>query len=120
MTQKAHEPSILAIGPEAVLDSRASPVDSPDSANPTGKGSSGQHEGETSTSPRSGSVQNYLPKILRNSRLILSSRSFYFSYDIDLTRRLAGFTTDGTEQVTHESLNPLVRRLSACLFALDA
>lgn len=53
-----------------------------------------------------------LPKILRATRLILSSRSFFFSYEFDLTRRLA--LTNGTPQLpSMGNRDSLVRTNSA-------
>ena len=39
--------------------------------------------------PAATPVTSMLPKILRTSRLILSSRSFFFSYEFDLTTRMS-------------------------------
>ncbi|EXJ93793.1 hypothetical protein A1O1_02186 [Capronia coronata CBS 617.96] len=62
-----------------------------------------------------GSVQDALPKILRTTKMILTSGSFFFSYDIDLTRRLSVMT--GTSKApSADSLDPLYfwnRRLAA-------
>lgn len=53
------------------------------------------------------SIAEALPKILRRTKMILTSGSFFFSYEIDLTRRLA--LLDGTaKNPTRETLDPLV------------
>lgn len=45
-------------------------------------------ESKQATAHAHTSAAAMVPKILRSARLILTSRSFYFSYDFDLTRRL--------------------------------
>ena len=45
-------------------------------------------EGPAPSPAGQSSIDAMIPKILRSSRLILSSRSFFFSYDLDLTRRM--------------------------------
>lgn len=53
------------------------------------------------------SIADALPKILRTTKMILTSRSYFFSYEFDLTRRLA--LLNGTPKVpSRESLDPLV------------
>ncbi len=52
-------------------------------------------------------VTTMLPKILRSSRLILSSRSFFFSYEFDLTRRMS-LLKGVAEAPTRTSLDPTV------------
>ena len=37
--------------------------------------------------PQSGTVVNMLPRILKTTKMIFTSGSYFFSYDIDLTRR---------------------------------
>lgn len=49
-----------------------------------------------------------LPKILRSTKMILSSRSYYFAYDFDLTRRFA-LQEKKSLLVTCEKLDPLVQ-----------
>ena len=38
-----------------------------------------------------------VPKLLRTTRMLLSSRSFFYSYDLDITRRLGGEITKNPE-----------------------
>lgn len=53
------------------------------------------------------SIADALPKILRSTKMILTSRSYFFSYEFDLTRRLA--LLNGTPKApSRESLDPLV------------
>jgi hypothetical protein len=49
-----------------------------------------------------------LPKLLRSTRLILSSRSFYFSYDFNLTRRLGDPRMLNAKPLGHEDIDPQV------------
>ncbi|EXJ92042.1 hypothetical protein A1O3_00592 [Capronia epimyces CBS 606.96] len=53
-----------------------------------------------------GSIKDALPKILRTTKMILTSGSFFFSYDFDLTRRLA-LMTGTTKAPSPDSLDPL-------------
>ncbi|KAL2414232.1 Phosphatidylinositide phosphatase SAC2 [Exophiala dermatitidis] len=53
-----------------------------------------------------GSIKDALPKILRTTKMILTSGGFFFSYDFDLTRRLA-VTKGATKAPSPESLDPL-------------
>lgn len=53
------------------------------------------------------SIADALPKILRSTKMILTSRSYFFSYEFDLTRRL--MLLNGTcKPPARESLDPLV------------
>lgn len=55
------------------------------------------------------SITEALPKILRRTKMILTSGSFFFSYDFDLTRRFA--LLNGTAKApSREALDPLVSR----------
>ena len=47
-----------------------------------------------------------LPKLLRTTRMLLGSRNFFFSYEIDITRRLG--TNDKKGLPLHKSVDPLV------------
>ena len=49
-----------------------------------------------------------LPKLLRTTCLLLSSESFFFSYDLDITRRLGTQQSVQTEAPLHESVDRLV------------
>ncbi len=53
-------------------------------------------------------ISSMAPKIVRIARLILESRCFFFSYDLDLTRNLS--STNGLPQApVFAKLDPLVR-----------
>ena len=56
-----------------------------------------------------------LPKLLRTTRMLLGSRSFYFSYELDITRRLGTNDQKGPEIQLYKSVNPLVCNTLLCL-----
>ena len=67
-----------------------------------------------------------LPKLLRTTRMLLESRSFFFSYEFDITRRL-GTNDDKSALIPlHKSADPLVsichldlsQRISVLLYVL--
>ena len=49
-----------------------------------------------------------LSKLLQSTRLILSSRSFYFSYDFNITRRMEDPKMLPSKPLLHEDIDPLV------------
>lgn len=49
-----------------------------------------------------------LPKLLRITRMLLRSRSFFFSYELDITRRLGTNDDKGSLMPLHKSADPLV------------
>ena len=49
-----------------------------------------------------------LPKLLRTLVLMLCSRSFYFSYDLDITRRLGTQLGRSKDLPLHKAIDPLV------------
>ena len=56
-----------------------------------------------------------VPKLLRTTRMLLSSRSFFFSYDFDVTRRLGGEIVKNPDIPLSKSVDPLVS--IPCIFA---
>ena len=54
----------------------------------------------------SGIVATLIPKLLRTTRLLLNSQSFYFSYDHDITRRIG--TGKGGDLPLHKRVDPQV------------
>ena len=48
-----------------------------------------------------------LPKLLRTTRMLLGSRSFFFSYDFDITRRIGSETNKSVELPLHRCVDPL-------------
>ena len=58
-----------------------------------------------------------LPKLLRSTRLILSSRSFFFSYDFNITRHMGDPSTLPSKPLLHEDIDPLVHtHTPTCLY----
>ncbi len=47
-----------------------------------------------------------LPKLLRTTRMLLGSRSFFFSYDFDITRRLDTQEKKSSDLPLHKSVDP--------------
>ena len=50
-----------------------------------------------------------LPKLLRTTRMFFASNSFFFSYDMDITRRLGTLPTKTSDLPLYRSVDPLVR-----------
>jgi len=55
-------------------------------------------------------MQNLTPRILTTTKLFLSSRSFYFSYDYDISRDLARQESNTSSVALHKRFDPLVWR----------
>jgi hypothetical protein len=66
-----------------------------------------ERTGDTERILGSNSVRDALPKILKTTRMVLTSGSFFFSYEFDLTRRLA-FMHGTARAPSRETLDPLV------------
>ena len=49
-----------------------------------------------------------LPKLLRTTKMLFGSRSFFFSYDCDITRRLGSQEVKSPEIPMHRTVDPLV------------
>lgn len=49
-----------------------------------------------------------LPKLLRTTKMLLGSRSFYFSYDHDITRRFGSQEANSSDIPLHNIVDPLV------------
>jgi hypothetical protein len=73
----------------------------------SGSKSLGQDRIETSPSEKDTTLP-LLPNLLRSTRLILSSRSFYFSYDFNITRRMGDPRMLDAKPLVHEDIDPLV------------
>jgi hypothetical protein len=53
-------------------------------------------------------AENLLPKLLRTTQILFgSSRSFFFSYDYDITRSFANRRTSNSELPLHTEVDPL-------------
>lgn len=77
---------------------------------PIPKAEDSQKVGESAEpDENSASVANtLLPKLLRTTRILLGSRSFFFSYDLDITRRMGNQSARTSELFLHKSVDPLV------------
>ena len=53
---------------------------------------------------------NLLPKLLRSTRMLLTSRSFFFSYDHDITRRFGSAVVGNPDLPLCMSVEPLVSK----------
>ncbi|MCJ1419814.1 hypothetical protein MMC32_006170 [Xylographa parallela] len=52
-------------------------------------------------------ADNLTPKLLKTTKMLLSSHSFYFSYDHDITRRLGTSQTKNSDVPLHKLVDPL-------------
>lgn len=52
-------------------------------------------------------AENLLPKLLRTTQILFGSRSFFFSYDYDITRSFANRRTTNSELPLHTEVDPL-------------
>lgn len=57
-------------------------------------------------------AKKYTPKLLQTTKLLFGSRSFFFSYDYDITRKFGSQEAKGSELPLHKSVDPLVCRPS--------
>ncbi|KAL1304321.1 hypothetical protein AAFC00_000723 [Neodothiora populina] len=87
--QEAHEDVAAASGP--VADDKQEPFEEPQ------------------PSATQSSVHNLTPRILASTKLFFASRSFYFSYDYDISRSLS-------RQEAHSSSVPLYKRFDPLYF----
>ena len=65
-------------------------------------------ESDVSGNPPANVTNTLLPKLLRTTRMLLGSRSFFFSYEIDITQRMGANESQGSEIPFHKSVDPLV------------
>ena len=99
-----------------VKDAASSPpAQDPSSEQAPGSRSPGKNENRNSPSERGATIP-LLPKLLRSTRLILSSRSFYFSYDFNITRRMGGHGMFHSKPLAHEDVDPLVCQPASTVF----
>lgn len=68
-----------------------------------------QSNAETVVKEQSTVAIALLPKLLRTTRMLLGSKSFFFSYDLDITRRLGTQTSKSIELPLSKLVDPLVR-----------
>lgn len=72
-------------------------------------------QSDTSDTSAANVTNTLLPKLLRTTRMLLGSRSFFFSYELDITRRLGTNDQAGSEIPLHKSVDPLVSNTPLCL-----
>ena len=60
-----------------------------------------------------------LPKLLRTTRILLTSNSFFYSYDMDITRRLGTVPAKVSDLPLHKSVDPLVSHASNCAYLIS-
>jgi len=84
-------------------------------AGPSGRGGEGdtslrqgQKPVDASSSPAGDVVGSLLPKLVKTTKMMLGSRSFYFSYDSDITRRVGDRDVRFSDMPLHERIDPLV------------
>ena len=58
-----------------------------------------------------------IPKLLKTTKMLFASRSFFFSYDYDITRRSGDQTTNAVNVPLYRSVDPLVGYSSRSLYA---
>ena len=93
--------------PEVAVEKRLANMDM------TGQNSDLKSRKTSQLGNREANTANALvPKLLRTTRMLLSSRSFFYSYDLDITRRLGGEIMSNPEIPLSKSVDPLVSFLS--------
>lgn len=65
-------------------------------------------ENDRSISLPANVTSTLLPKLLRTTRMLLGSRGFFFSYELDITRRLGIGEKNSPEIPLYKSVDPLV------------
>lgn len=75
----------------------------------------GQKSEEGSGEPPADVVGSLLPKLIKTTKMMLGSRSFYFSYDCDITRRVGCQDGRPSDMPLHERIDPLVSCLQLSL-----
>ena len=81
----------------------ATSLDESEEAKPKG----GIEEQVRDVQPEISKTADLLPKMLRTTQLLLSSESFFFSYEYDITRRL-GDHTESADLPLYKAVDPLV------------
>lgn len=69
----------------------------------------GQKPVGVSGGPAGDVLGSLLPKLVKTTKMMLGSRSFYFSYDYDITRRLGNQDGSSSDMPLYERVDPLVR-----------
>jgi SacI homology domain len=71
-------------------------------------------EGIPGQKPSHEAAVEMLPKILRTTKLLLTSQSFFFSYDINLTKRFGNSSVTSVRSLSLESVEQQVGESSTC------
>ena len=98
-----HEPPAVSMKDEIFMP----PTEDTRSDKAAGATSSTEANAEPPTGEKDTNLP-LLPKLLRSTRLILSSRSFYFSYDFNITKRMGDSGLIHAKPLAHEDIDPLV------------
>ena len=67
-----------------------------------------QDNARTTISPSEGVMDTLAPRIIRTSRMFFASKSFFFSYDYDISRSLARQEPSNSSLPLHKRFDPLV------------
>ena len=67
---------------------------------------------ENNQSSRPNDAETLLPKLLQTTKVLLSSQSFYFSYDYDITRRLGTDEVKNRDLPLYKMVDPMVNLTS--------
>ena len=86
--------------------SREEPLD-PSSRSNVIEGTEKRIKADGSADSVHGVANALLPKLLRTTRMLLSSRSFFFSYDLDITRQVGNQMKVPPQLPLHKSVDPL-------------
>ena len=103
-------PGIGLTDPQSKTPSAATTIDGAKSSDLSSELNLPSRAGESNLpdSPPVNVTNTLLPKLLRTTRMLLESRSFFFSYELDITRRLGTNQRKGSEVPLHQSVDPLV------------
>ena len=91
--------------PDAIKDARSSPRGGAGAASLPG----GPKSAEASSGAAGDVVGGLLPKLIKTTKMMFASRSFYFAYDYDITRRLGDQDSRSPDVPLHKRVDPLVR-----------
>ncbi len=103
--------------PQSKAPSPATTLDGAKSSDRTSELEIPNHADESTMpgNPPANVTNTLLPKLLRTTRMLLGSGSFFFSYELDITRRLGTNDTEGSEIPFHKSVDPLVSHWLICV-----
>lgn len=93
---EAREPDSKTVPAAKAFDGASEPLSSPEQE---------QHSDAVGTDEI---AKKFTPKLLQTTKLLLGSRSFFFSYDYDITRSFDSQEAKGSELPLHRAVDPLV------------